>query len=138
MSPRKWRPRAAEKACTWPHADWSPEDERALRAVIAQYRPTINRAALYYSAHERQLALDLRQEAFILLWCTGAAKIATMTESYVNGMIYKRMERKLIEEARRSAGARHAMEEIGLLPRPELMDGNRRTLSRAAVALAAS
>jgi hypothetical protein len=97
MRPKRERP------CNWPHAILSEEEERVLTGWIAKYRPFMKRVARVVSYHRRQVAMDLEQEAMILLWRMGAPRIATMSTRYMLGAIVTRM-RKVLERERRQDG----------------------------------
>jgi hypothetical protein len=59
--------------------------------VIEQFRPFIEEQAAEISLGVLQLAPDLEQEARILLWRWGAARIASFPVSYVRTAIMWRM-----------------------------------------------
>ena len=78
--------------CDWPHVIMSPEEERAVTAMIERFGPFIEQCARTIAAGVPQLVGDLEQEARILLWRWGVARVAAVPVTYVRTAIVWRMQ----------------------------------------------
>jgi hypothetical protein len=93
-----------DQFCNWPHAVLSPEEEGALTKKIEKHRPFIERAARVVSEYNESLAMDLEQEATILLWRFGVARLEQEEDRYVQGAIVKRMQKVRYRLWRKAGG----------------------------------
>lgn len=78
--------------CNWPHVIMSPDEERAVAEMIASFEPFILEQAMEFAGRRKQLALDLAQEARILLWRWGVEKVSGVPLHWVHAALIWRMQ----------------------------------------------